>query len=662
SRRRRSSTRSPAPSAMSSRRHGRRSRSGRPAREPHEAVRRRRRRRRSLARHRAGEVLRVARAVGLRQDDDAAHDRRLRGPDVGPDRARRRRRERPASVQARREHRLPVVRAVPAPHDLRERRVRPPSQEAARQGPLRPRARGARPRRPRARRETEAAPAFGRTAAADRARARARQPPPRAPARRAARRARPEAPQGDAARAQAHPARGRHHVHPRHARPGRGDDHGRPDRDHGLRPHRAAGNARRAVRAAADGLRRRVPRRLEPPLRRRLRARPRAARRRHRGARAARGARRPDGQGPDRHPAGNAPDRGERQRLEHPRRRRLGERVHRRLDAGRRRHAGGPGHRLRPERSSRRERGLARRQAHGRMEPRLHLRRRRPGGHMSSARTTRAEFLRRAAAGGTVLTLPGFLAACGGGGGSSAGSTAAATGGAQTLPKTITFSNWPLYIDVNEKTKAHPTLQAFEKRYKVNVKYVEDINDNDTFFGKIQGPLSQNQSVGRDIVVLTDSSGLPDRMIQLGWLEKLDRSAIPNAKNLQPTQQHPSWDEHREYSLPWQSGMTGIGYDPNKVGGEINSISELLTNPKLKGKVTMLTEFGDSLGLVMLANGDDPSKVTDASFARAMKTLKKAVDSGQIRQFTGNDYAPLLAKGDVWACAAWSGDMVQLQA
>src|SRR5206468_13064480 len=101
---------------------------------------------------------------------------------------------------------------------------------------------------------------------------------------------------------------------------------------------------------------------------------------------------------------------------------------------------------------------------------------------------------------------------------------------------------------------------------------------------------------------------------------------------------------------------------PKKVGGDINSIDELLTNPKLKGKVTMLTEFGDTMGLVMLANGDDPSKVTDASFDRAVKKIKAAVDSGQIRQFTGNDYAPLLAKGDVWACLAWSGDMVQLQA
>ena len=277
-----------------------------------------------------------------------------------------------------------------------------------------------------------------------------------------------------------------------------------------------------------------------------------------------------------------------------------------------------------------------------------------------SSRYTRADFLRRTAAGGTVLTLPGLLAACGGGS-KSAATTAAAAARRRCRRRSSGRTGRSTSTSTTRRRSTRRS-QAFETKYKVNVRYLEDINDNDSFFGKIEGQLSQGQSVGRDIVVLTDSSGLPARMIELGWLEKLDKSALPNISNLQPVQQHPGWDPNRDYSLPWQSGMTGIGYDPKKVGGEITSIEELLTNPKLKGKVTMLTEFGDTMGLVMLANGDDPSKVTDASFDRAVKTIKKAVDSGQIRQFTGNDYAPLLAKGDVWACAAWSGDMVQLQA
>jgi spermidine/putrescine transport system substrate-binding protein len=272
---------------------------------------------------------------------------------------------------------------------------------------------------------------------------------------------------------------------------------------------------------------------------------------------------------------------------------------------------------------------------------------------------SREELLRRGLAGGAFLALPGFLAACGGSSKKAAGTTVAAA--AQKMPKSLTFSNWPLYIDINEKTKSHPSLVAFEKHYGVKVKYLEDINDNDSFFGKIEGPLSQGQSINRDLIVMTDSSGLPGRMIELGWLEKLDKSALPNIKNLQPSQAHPSWDPNRDYSLPWQSGMTGIGYDPKLVGGDINSVEELFTNPKLKGKITLLTEMSDTIGIVMGANGDDPKHVTDATFKKAVTRIQKAVDSGQVRQFTGNDYAPLLAKGDIYACFAWSGDMVQLQ-
>jgi len=267
-------------------------------------------------------------------------------------------------------------------------------------------------------------------------------------------------------------------------------------------------------------------------------------------------------------------------------------------------------------------------------------------------RFNRRELLRRGAAGGALLTMPGLLAAAGG--------SEAAAAAAPKLPKTITFSNWPLYIDV--KGKSHPSLAAFQKRYGVHVNYIEDINDNDSFFGKIEGPLSQGQGIGRDLIVLTDYSGLPGRMIELGWLEKIDKAAIPNIKNLQPTQRHPAWDPNRDYSLPWQSGMTGIGYDPKKTGGPVTSLHQLLTDPKLKGKVTLLTEMPDSIGIAMLSNGDNPGHVTDASFNRAINLLKAAVKSGQVRQFTGNDYAPLLAKGDIYACLAWSGDMVQLQA
>jgi spermidine/putrescine transport system substrate-binding protein len=266
---------------------------------------------------------------------------------------------------------------------------------------------------------------------------------------------------------------------------------------------------------------------------------------------------------------------------------------------------------------------------------------------------TRQELLRRAAAGGSLLTLPGLLAACGGGSKSSSSS--------HELAKTLRFSNWTLYIDIDEKTKRHPTLDMFKKKYGTNVQYTEDVNDNATYFGKIQGPLSRGQSIDRDIIVMTDNSRYPSLLIKKGWVEKLDKSAIPNFKNLQSALAHPNWDENRDYSLPWQSGLTGIAYN-DKLTDPVLTVPELLENPKLKGKVTLLSGVGDTMPLIMAANGDDPTKVTDASWNRAIKVVKKAVDSGQIRQFTGNDYSGPLAKGDLSACFAWSGDVVQLTA
>jgi spermidine/putrescine transport system substrate-binding protein len=267
---------------------------------------------------------------------------------------------------------------------------------------------------------------------------------------------------------------------------------------------------------------------------------------------------------------------------------------------------------------------------------------------------TRQELLRRAAFGAALVSVPGFAAACGGG--SSSGSS-----GTQTLAQTLRFSNWPLYIDVNEKTKGHPTLDTFQKKLGVKVDYTEDINSNSEYFGKIQGPLSRGQSIDRDIIVLTDNERFLSLMIDKGWVEKLDKEAIPNIINLVDVQQHPGFDPNREYSLPWQSGMTGIAYN-SKLTKPITSIDQLLEDKSLKGQVTVLNNFSDTLGLVMLANGDDPSKVTDDSFKSAIDRVKAASNSGQIRQFTGNDYAGPLSKGDLKACVAWSGDIVQLQA
>jgi spermidine/putrescine transport system substrate-binding protein len=162
---------------------------------------------------------------------------------------------------------------------------------------------------------------------------------------------------------------------------------------------------------------------------------------------------------------------------------------------------------------------------------------------------SRRELLERAALGGAALSLPGLLAACGGSSGiQGSGSKTTATTVSRQLANTLRMSNWPLYIDIDEKTKKRPTLQQFQDEFGVNVRYIEDVNDNDEFFGKVQAPLKQGRGIDRDLMVLTD--WMAGRMVRLGYVQKLDKEAIPNAKNLVPTLQSPGWDPNRDYSLP----------------------------------------------------------------------------------------------------------------
>ncbi|MFC0508124.1 polyamine ABC transporter substrate-binding protein [Micromonospora costi] len=225
--------------------------------------------------------------------------------------------------------------------------------------------------------------------------------------------------------------------------------------------------------------------------------------------------------------------------------------------------------------------------------------------------------------------------------------------------KKLAFSNWPQYMDVDEKDESkRPTLDAFIARSGIQVTYTEDVNDNNEFFGKVQNQLAGCQATGRDIMVLTD--WMAARMIRLGWIQKLDPAKMPNvASNLLPSLRGRSFDKDNQLAVPWQSGLAGIAYN-GAVAKELRTVDELLTRSDLKGKVTALSEMRDTMGLLLQSNGHDPSNFTAAQFDDALNKLKKAVDSGQIRKFTGNDYAPDLAKGDIAACVGWSGDVIQL--
>ncbi|MGV9966854.1 polyamine ABC transporter substrate-binding protein [Streptomyces olivaceus] len=228
--------------------------------------------------------------------------------------------------------------------------------------------------------------------------------------------------------------------------------------------------------------------------------------------------------------------------------------------------------------------------------------------------------------------------------------------------KQVRFSNWTEYMDVDDSGRRHPTLKAFTERTGVEVTYTEDINDNSEFFGKIQPQLAAGQETGRDIVVLTD--WLAARLIRLGWVQKLDPANLPHAfANLSPQFRTPDWDPGRAYSYPWQGISAVIAYNKKALDGtEVTSVSDLLDDPKLKGRVGFLTEMRDTVGMMLLDMGKDPARFSDDDYDAAIDRLQKGVDRGQIRRFTGNDYTSDLSKGDLAACLAWAGDVVQLKA
>jgi spermidine/putrescine transport system substrate-binding protein len=266
----------------------------------------------------------------------------------------------------------------------------------------------------------------------------------------------------------------------------------------------------------------------------------------------------------------------------------------------------------------------------------------------------RAFFKRMGTAGFALTGASTFLAACGGIEGA-AKKTAAPT--SVNHPKTpldrLSISNWPLYIDKK-------TNKEFVSKFGVkDFKYSEDINDNEEFFGKVRQPLAAGQDTGRDLMVLTD--WMAARCIRLGYCTPMDKGNIPNAKNLSANLQHPTWDKDRSYSLPWQSGMTIIGYDPRRTGRKLTSIKDLF-DPKFKGRVSMLSDARDASNFIMMMNGKDPATAKIGDVLDAIDYIDQQNRKGQIRRFTGNDYSNDLTKGNLWVAQAYSGDIIQLQA
>lgn len=239
------------------------------------------------------------------------------------------------------------------------------------------------------------------------------------------------------------------------------------------------------------------------------------------------------------------------------------------------------------------------------------------------------------------------LAACGGGGSDSAASDG-----------TVRWANWTLYLDYDSDKKVYPTLEAFMASSGIKVDYKEDYNDNDEFWGKVQGQLGLGEDIGYDIVSPTD--WMAARWIRNNYAQKFDAANMPNKGNILDALANISYDPGRNYSLTWQSGFGGFGWNKAKLPKGIKTLDQLFAKEN-KGKIEVLSEMRDTIGIIMQYQGVDPSgQFTEAQFMNAVDYLKKMVSDGFIRKVAGNDYKEDLINGDAVAVIGWSGDLFQL--
>jgi len=249
-------------------------------------------------------------------------------------------------------------------------------------------------------------------------------------------------------------------------------------------------------------------------------------------------------------------------------------------------------------------------------------------------------------AGAGAVAGAGALAACGSGGDSAGGKNS------------VRWGNWPLYLDVDDSGKNYPTLQAFTKETGIDVKYFEDYNDNDEFFGKVQAQLKLGKDIGYDLVCPTD--WMASRWIRLGYTQKFDAANVPNKSNILDTLASPSFDPKRESSLTWQGIMGGFGWNTAKNPKGIRTLDDLFS-PANKGKIVVLSEMRDTVGIILRSQGVNLSTVTEDQFMNAVDFLAKKISDGWIRGVKGNEYAEDLTSGDATAVIGWSGDMFILK-
>jgi spermidine/putrescine transport system substrate-binding protein len=250
-------------------------------------------------------------------------------------------------------------------------------------------------------------------------------------------------------------------------------------------------------------------------------------------------------------------------------------------------------------------------------------------------------------AGSGGVALSAGLAAC------ASGNTLEPAEDISATDKTLNWSNWPFYIDEDDDGN-YPTLVRFQEQTGISVNYMVDYDDNNTYYAKVRDQLQLGKDIGADIVVPTE--WMAARWGQLGFVQELNEANVPNKANVVDSLANPDWDPGRKKSLPWQGGFAGIAYNVDKVG-EIRTVEDLW-KPELKGRVVVLSEMRDTIGLLMLANGVDISSDWGADeFNAALDVLRAQVESGQVRNVRGNSYTEDLVNEDALVAIGWSGDI-----
>ena len=276
------------------------------------------------------------------------------------------------------------------------------------------------------------------------------------------------------------------------------------------------------------------------------------------------------------------------------------------------------------------------------LDPRLMAR-------LATNRTSRRRFIGGGAAAAAALALgPSVLAACG----SESGTSSTTTEDSGPASGTVRISNWPLYM-------ADGFIAAFQQSSGITVDYKEDFNDNEEWFAKTKEPLSRKQDIGADLVVPT--TFMATRLHSLGWLNDISDAGWSNKKNMRPDLLEASVDPDRKFSAPYMSGLVGLAYNRAATGRDIKTIDDLW-DPAFKGRVSLFSDAQDGLGMIMLAQGNSPGDPSTETVQKAIDLVREQKDKGQIRRFTGNDYADDLAAGNIAVAQAYSGDVVQLQA